>query len=585
MSQPQEPVDPRYNEIHDLAVILKEGKATTEQLARLEDLVCHDPQARRLYTQYIYESVSLRLLTGMPDLSAAELNATASDTAALFNDTLAADTLETGATSAADHRAAITSDNASSRRWALPGSLHRNIKPGANSIWRPRAIWKRGRDFASNQTPLSMLVATFAIGLLLVVLAVWAAPTFRRFVADVPQPAPVQTTVRCIARLSGTADCRFTEGAPVFAAGDALKEGQKLHIKSGLAEVTFESGARVVLEGPVAFQVKSDKAGKLYVGRLAAHASAKAIGFEVETPHITVTDLGTEFGLAVDADGRTDVHVFEGMVSVELTASGGTPGARPVQRIVMANEAARFDPSSGTLEAAPKNVGREFVRSMPEKAKQGVTHPLVLKNPSFERPDIRRHPRFIENARVLQITAVGWHASEYPSLGAPGGIGHQGQYALSDNGERPITPAATDGNQLMWLSLDQTYPEFHEGWAYQSLGVVDQEDVGQRLRLSADVSAKDFYMSAPNGPRDGATATVAFATGVSAVRSGQTVGTSGAWPELLAENGWKTLTANLTITPEMVGLEVFVRLHVSDPEPQTTRDIYQWDNVRCVVDP
>ena len=44
--------------------------------------------------------------------------------------------------------------------------------------------------------------------------------------------------------------------------------------------------------------------------------SEAARGFVVKSAVAKVTDLGTEFGAAVDADRQTDLHVFQGMVEV-----------------------------------------------------------------------------------------------------------------------------------------------------------------------------------------------------------------------------------------------------------------------------
>ena len=49
-----------FSELYPLVIASLTGEITPDQVAQLEELVCSDPQARRLYAQLIYESVNLR---------------------------------------------------------------------------------------------------------------------------------------------------------------------------------------------------------------------------------------------------------------------------------------------------------------------------------------------------------------------------------------------------------------------------------------------------------------------------------------------------------------------------------------------
>jgi len=49
-----------FSELYPLVIASLTGEITPAQVAQLEELVCSDPQARRLYAQLIYESVNLR---------------------------------------------------------------------------------------------------------------------------------------------------------------------------------------------------------------------------------------------------------------------------------------------------------------------------------------------------------------------------------------------------------------------------------------------------------------------------------------------------------------------------------------------
>ena len=124
------------------------------------------------------------------------------------------------------------------------------------------------------------------------------------------------------ARLTRLAGARWSEaGAPD---GDALFIGQRLELAAGLAEVTFNGGARAILEGPATLEVESSSACRLAAGRLAVTGHGDAGGFAVITPRARIVEVGAEFGVEIDARGATEIHVFRGEVDVE--PAGGEPG-------------------------------------------------------------------------------------------------------------------------------------------------------------------------------------------------------------------------------------------------------------------
>ena len=98
--------------------------------------------------------------------------------------------------------------------------------------------------------------------------------------------------------------------------------GDTFVLASGLMEITYDTGAKVILQGPVTYEVESVAGGYLSVGKLTArmekkiNAERKRQGvrspdlaqssyslFAIRTPTATVTDLGTEFGIEVDKEG------------------------------------------------------------------------------------------------------------------------------------------------------------------------------------------------------------------------------------------------------------------------------------------
>jgi hypothetical protein len=121
-----------------------------------------------------------------------------------------------------------------------------------------------------------------------------------------------------IALLTHAVDVVWAEQAKAPEAGAVLGPGW-LKFKSGLLQIEFYSGARVLLEGPAEFQLITRSEGFCATGKLSAEVPPQARGFRVGSPRMTVVDLGTAFGFDVNNRGA-QVHVFKG--EVQFTCEG-----------------------------------------------------------------------------------------------------------------------------------------------------------------------------------------------------------------------------------------------------------------------
>jgi hypothetical protein len=107
-----------------------------------------------------------------------------------------------------------------------------------------------------------------------------------------------------------------------------ISPNKTIVLDAGLLEITYETGARVILEGPATFEPDAN-GGLLIVGKLTGRCGKKVQTstvskstattianpqFTIRTPTAIVTNLGTEFGVEVEKDGRTLSHVFSGTV-------------------------------------------------------------------------------------------------------------------------------------------------------------------------------------------------------------------------------------------------------------------------------
>ena len=105
--------------------------------------------------------------------------------------------------------------------------------------------------------------------------------------------------------------------------GSEIAVGQRISFQSGLVELRYSSGVRVVIEAPADFEISGRNRGYLHYGKLVAEVDdASARGFVIDGPAGRLVDLGTKFAVEVDWEGDMEVHVIEG--KVDATANGGT---------------------------------------------------------------------------------------------------------------------------------------------------------------------------------------------------------------------------------------------------------------------
>lgn len=122
-----------------------------------------------------------------------------------------------------------------------------------------------------------------------------------------------------VARFTRLDQCRWTDPATEIALGDEITAGQRIALYAGMAEVVFDSGARLTLIGPAIVEPRSSNSGFLALGKVQLSAeTASSKGFVLETPTSKFIDIGTAFSAGVSADGLSRLEVSEGIVDVML---------------------------------------------------------------------------------------------------------------------------------------------------------------------------------------------------------------------------------------------------------------------------
>ncbi|RIK73056.1 MAG: hypothetical protein DCC67_18350 [Planctomycetota bacterium] len=285
---------------------------------QLDELLQADPQARRLYTNYMWIHACLYAEGGALASSGLRAGAVPPDERA------AAARLAGGLRSAG--RQSLRQKGT----WLLVAASLAAV--AAVSSWLTQRL---GDGPTDGQAPVAA-----------------AAPNARQ------EASPSDADV--VARITGTHNCLWRDPQSTVGYGSLLVKGQRIELAEGLAEITFTDGATVLLEGPAAFDVDASDKIDLHVGRLAAVVPQRARGFRVVTPSLELLEAGAEFGLIAQESGAAELHVFSGLVKANVLDSDG----KAFRHITLnAAEAARVLPRATTVTEFPADDA-QFVRNI-----------------------------------------------------------------------------------------------------------------------------------------------------------------------------------------------------------------------------
>ncbi|MGB8168568.1 MAG: LamG-like jellyroll fold domain-containing protein [Chthoniobacteraceae bacterium] len=287
--------------------------------------------------------------------------------------------------------------------------------------------------------------------------------------------APREVMTDGVAVLGPTVNAEWSDCVD-RAAGTVLPPGW-LRLQSGLAQVEFVSGARVILEGPAEFRLVAPLEGFCQSGRLTAEVPGQAIGFRVGAPKVAVVDLGTEFGMEVHRDGGTEVHVFRGQVELQrggdvlALATGDSARVTAEGAWAQFDEAAPMFPTSEQLENRAAISWRQQQDGWLSAMRQVATMPGLVWLFDFEGSTdwARTLPNVSENpARGPDGSIVGcrWQEGRWPGKRALEFRAVTDRVRLGVPGEFPSLTLAA------WVRVDAL------DLSYNSLVMADGWDAG-----------------------------------------------------------------------------------------------------------
>jgi len=152
-----------------------------------------------------------------------------------------------------------------------------------------------------------------------------------------------------------------------------LLVGSQLKLTSGQLEATFSSGARCVLKAPCEITAFSDRHVRIGKGSAWFHVSPQAKGFMVETPSLSIIDLGTEFGVIAEPDGQDEIHVLKG----EVEAARHQSGKAGQKQLLKAGQARRITEAGELIQTGIRT--NLFPTSL--------FQPLAIRNANFDEID------------------------------------------------------------------------------------------------------------------------------------------------------------------------------------------------------
>lgn len=137
-----------------------------------------------------------------------------------------------------------------------------------------------------------------------------------------------------VAHLESESEASWSGGMPILA-GVPLRAGT-FELKTGLAELRFESGVLLALEAPARLDLIDPMRCRLHQGTAVLDVPDSGKGFIVETPGGHAVDHGTRFAINVPAEKRSaDFEVLSGRISVHHTRSGAMADLTNAQAVRM----------------------------------------------------------------------------------------------------------------------------------------------------------------------------------------------------------------------------------------------------------
>ncbi|WP_298867121.1 hypothetical protein [uncultured Gimesia sp.] len=195
-----------------------------------------------------------------------------------------------------------------------------------------------------------------------------------------------------VATLSRSANCIWgNDKRPLFSGQRLLSKD--LFLKEGIAEFRFDSGIRLVLEGPTEIKIESANSARLISGSVVLHGHESAPEFELVTSQAKFFDVGTLYGIKAAENSGTEIHVFEGSVRIQPLEES----SQDEDQIQIVNQ--------GVAQYIDKNINNAIALN-PDKFKREV--PKSPKDPKVFQEELIASDSFLPMKETNNKSASKW---------------------------------------------------------------------------------------------------------------------------------------------------------------------------------
>jgi hypothetical protein len=293
-----------------------------------------------------------------------------------------------------------------------------------------------------------------------------------------------------VATLSGSIGAQFSFGG---VDGKALVEGDTLHqgvyeLTKGLIEISYNNGARLIVESPSLFEIINEKEIGLKDGQLSATIPPAATGFTVHGSGVSIVDLGTEFSVYASSGKFLETHVYKGLVQLDLHFETGDRSFE-----LPAGQAVRIlAGSSGPVPAGIDLKDDFFIRSINEPSskyadlimsKEPVAYyPMSISSDSETLKDRSIYKNDGRAADVKDQSSL-WSAGKIGSAIQLSGSNHKAYVYVSDypkaeHGKISVVGWVNAESRPSWATIvknwgNRLYGQFHFG--LNPAGLLDVE--------------------------------------------------------------------------------------------------------------
>jgi hypothetical protein len=263
--------------------------------------------------------------------------------------------------------------------------------------------------------------------------------------------------------------------------GEFLAAG-RLRIRSGRITLSMLSGVMLTLEGPADLDLISIDRVFCRLGKLRTRVPKGAEGLAITTPTSAVLDLGTEFGLNVEAGatGKSLVKVFEGKAEAVLNTGAGNQN---ISQIIRGGKAIEIDPAAVRIKVMEGSA--DFIESL-----DVPTPPLAL-DPAYPGAVLAAHPWSYWRFEAVSEGAIANEVSTRPSLLIQGPV-HIGE----PNAENHAAVFRA-GEKAQYLLMDGSWePEPHPGYAAELWFLPESIDHSSLISMASpkDTNKHAFFL-------------------------------------------------------------------------------------------